>query len=213
MLGIIVPIPTGLKTYNVTLTARRTLLYHCATCGKRNTHEFEVRGFGSKQFHVLQSKDKKAAIQKATEDLAQNSLDANDQSLFKEINVDHDYSSIKFEVICPDCGSLQPWSDMRGLFRKSSRLADLKTAKFDPPTYVNASNVDVLIDQQAPQKKVKEPPKPVVSTHSDSSAGKTSEPVKSSPKPVARFCAKCGTKMPSNAVFCPKCGHKRVSVS
>lgn len=210
---VLIPVPTGFKDYTVTLTATRMLSYQCSSCGKKSVHEFRIVGYGCKQYHAFQSKDKKDAIKKATEEVARKDLDAKDQRLFQQVNVEHDYSSIDFAVNCPDCNTLQPWSDMRGILRKSNRLADLKTAVFNPPTYVNASNIDELSNQRASEDKSEEPLKPAVGARSDSSANRAGEPRKNSSKPVVRYCAKCGAQMRSNAVFCPKCGYKRMPAS
>lgn len=180
-------VPTGIKNYTVTVTSPRFIMYRCFKCKEMNIHEFEISAQATKQYHVFHSKETKEFVKEETAQEAVKLLEQRDRAFFLSINTNAIYNDIDFEVKCPDCGAVQPWSDMRGPLRKRRRLKELKEAVFEPPVYVSPQHLEECSDE----------------TDLDN-VEETREQY--TPSPDVTYCRECGQTIPVIARFCPYCG-------
>lgn len=107
---MMVRIPTGVQTLNVTSKANRLIGFQCQMCRKVALCWYPISATSSKQTHVLQSKEKKQSYQNELSLAAGSALEQVDSQMYRAINLEHDYRGIKGKIKCPHCGTVQIWS-------------------------------------------------------------------------------------------------------
>ena len=92
-------IPTGFKTYQTVSAKKSYILFKCDKCRKNNLQEYDVYG-GIATYHALQGSQTKEVKMESAKQFALESLENNDNELFKRINEDQDYTCIGSIIMC-----------------------------------------------------------------------------------------------------------------
>ena len=103
-------IPTGVKVVRSTSTAKGLVAYQCDKCGTISSFPLEVSGWSEAQFHALASAKKKNRVQEQAREASHKRVEAMIAETANRINEKHNYTDIKKEIQCSNCGFSQPWS-------------------------------------------------------------------------------------------------------
>lgn len=105
-------IPTGIVQLSAEFQRKRLIGYKCTNCGKQHFSEYALKTTVYQNYHVFGGEKAKQKAEEKLRERAIQNLDKQDSEVFDAINNHQDYGKIYEKITCPDCQTVQPWSQL-----------------------------------------------------------------------------------------------------